>query len=79
MILDWDLAILSGEEVIRLVRKPETSPAPTMPLILMRAQPQKGRVERGVGFGVNEVITKPFSPLDALVAARCGHQSAKAV
>jgi two-component system chemotaxis response regulator CheY len=62
VILDWDLAILSGEEVIRLVRNPETSPAPTVPLILMMAQPQKGRVERAVRLGVNEVIAKPFSP-----------------
>lgn len=62
VILDWDLAILSGEEVIRLVRNPETSPAPTVPLILMIARPQKNMVERAVRLGVNEVIAKPFSP-----------------
>lgn len=62
VILDWDLDILSGEEVIRLVRNPETSPAPTVPLILMMAQPRKDRVERAVRLGVNEVIAKPFSP-----------------
>jgi two-component system chemotaxis response regulator CheY len=62
VILDWELAILSGEEVIRLVRNPETSPAPTVPIVLMMAQPQKDRVERAVRLGVNEVIAKPFSP-----------------
>ena len=62
VILDWELAILSGEEVVRLVRNPETSPAPTVPIVLMIAQPQKDRVERAVRLGVNEVIAKPFSP-----------------
>ena len=41
MILDWDLAILTGEEVIRLVRDAETSPAPTVPLILMLSHPAR--------------------------------------
>ncbi|KQO86680.1 response regulator [Methylobacterium sp. Leaf91] len=62
VILDWDLAILSGEEVIRLVRNVETSPAPSVPLVLMMSQPQKHTVERAVRLGVNEVIAKPFSP-----------------
>ncbi|KQP89833.1 response regulator [Methylobacterium sp. Leaf117] len=62
VILDWDLAILSGEEVIRLIRNARTSPAPTVPLVLMMARPQKNSVERAVRLGVNEVIAKPFSP-----------------
>ena len=62
VILDWDLAILSGEEVIRLIRSLETSPTPTVPLILMMAQPRKDRVERAVRLCVNEVVAKPFSP-----------------
>ena len=62
VILDWDLAILSGEEVIRLIRNADTSPAPTVPLVLMMARPQKNSVERTVRLGVNEVIAKPFSP-----------------
>ncbi|WP_310350073.1 response regulator [Methylobacterium sp. BE186] len=62
VIVDWDLAILSGEEFIRLVRDYSTSPCPTVPMILMMAQPRKDRVERAVRLGVNEVIAKPFSP-----------------
>src|SRR3954465_14480932 len=41
VILDWDLAILSGEEFIRLTRDFNTSPCPSVPLILMLAQPHK--------------------------------------
>jgi CheY-like chemotaxis protein len=62
MILDWDLAILSGEEVIRLTRDYNTSPAPSVTMILMLAQPRKDRVERAIRLGVNEIIAKPFSP-----------------
>ncbi|GJD97670.1 response regulator [Methylobacterium iners] len=62
IILDWDLAILTGEEVIRLVRDVDTSPAPSLPLILMLSQPRRDRVDRAIRLGVNEIIAKPFSP-----------------
>jgi two-component system chemotaxis response regulator CheY len=61
-IIDWDLAILSGEEFIRLTRTPKTSPAPTVPIILMLSKPRRYAVDRAVALGVNEVIGKPFSP-----------------
>jgi PleD family two-component response regulator len=62
VILDWDLAILSGEEFIRLTRTPSTSPAPTVPIILMLSKPKRYIVDRAITLGVNEIIAKPFSP-----------------
>jgi two-component system, chemotaxis family, chemotaxis protein CheY len=62
VILDWDLAILSGEEFVRLTRTPTTSPAPTVPIILMLSKPRRYAVDRSVALGVNEIIAKPFSP-----------------
>jgi PleD family two-component response regulator len=62
VILDWDLAILSGEEFIRLTRTPTTSPAPTVPIILMLSKPKRYVVDRAITLGVNEIIAKPFSP-----------------
>jgi len=62
VILDWDLAILSGEEFIRLTRTPTTSPAPTVPIILMLSKPKRYIVDRAINLGVNEIIAKPFSP-----------------
>ena len=62
VILDWDLAILSGEEFIRLTRTPTTSPAPTVPIILMLSKPRRYVVDRAIALGVNEIIAKPFSP-----------------
>ena len=40
VLLDWDLAILSGEEFVRLTRTPTTSPAPNVPIILMLSKPR---------------------------------------
>ncbi len=62
VITDWDLAILSGEEFVRLARTAATSPCPTVPIVLMVAQPRRNQVERAVSLGVNEIIAKPFSP-----------------
>jgi two-component system, chemotaxis family, chemotaxis protein CheY len=62
VILDWDLAIISGEEFLRLTRTPSTSPAATVPIILMLSKPRRFVVERAVALGVNEIISKPFSP-----------------
>jgi PleD family two-component response regulator len=62
VILDWDLAILSGEEFIRLTRTPTTSPAPTVPIILTLSKPTRYVVDRAIALGVNEIIAKPFSP-----------------
>jgi DNA-binding response OmpR family regulator len=62
VILDWDLAILSGEEFIRLTRTPATSPAPTIPVILMLGKPRRHVVARATALGVNEIVAKPFSP-----------------
>src|SRR5919206_2616663 len=62
VVLDWDLAILSGEEFIRLARTPTTSPAPTTPIILMLSKPRRYVVDRALNLGVNEIIAKPFSP-----------------
>jgi two-component system chemotaxis response regulator CheY len=62
VILDWGLAILSGEEFIRLTRTPSTSPAPTVPIILMLSKPRRYVVDRAIALGVNEIIAKPFSP-----------------
>ena len=62
VILDWDLAILSGEEFIRLTRTPTTSPAAMVPIILMLSKPKRHVVDRAIALGVNEIIAKPFSP-----------------
>src|SRR5688572_32807328 len=36
-IIDWDLPILSGAQVIRIVRSPEVFPKPHLPIIMLTA------------------------------------------
>lgn len=61
-IIDWDMPMLTGEEFVRLVRTPSTSPSPRVPIILLTSDPQKSIVEKALDLGVNEVLIKPFSP-----------------
>jgi two-component system, chemotaxis family, chemotaxis protein CheY len=62
LILDWDVAVVSAEEVVRLARTPGSSPSPTIPIILTMFKPRRRQVERAVELGVNEIVVKPFSP-----------------
>jgi CheY-like chemotaxis protein len=62
MIVDWDMPMLTGEEFIRLVRSPQTSPAPKAPILLTVANPQRAIVEKSIALGVTDVLVKPFSP-----------------
>ncbi|MGL5363320.1 MAG: response regulator [Bosea sp. (in: a-proteobacteria)] len=62
VIVDWDMPMLTGEEFVRLVRTPATSPSPRASIILTTSAPQKSIISRAVTLGVNEVLMKPFSP-----------------
>src|ERR687893_221463 len=59
VILDWDLAILSGEEFIRRPRTPTPPPGPTTPTTLMLSKPPRSVVARALAPGVKEIIAKP--------------------
>jgi two-component system, chemotaxis family, chemotaxis protein CheY len=60
--LAWDLPILTGEEFVRLIRTPSTSPFPTVPVLAMVTSPQKYIIDRAIAVGVNDIIVRPFSP-----------------
>jgi CheY-like chemotaxis protein len=62
MIIDWDMPMLTGEEFVRLVRSPQTSPAPKTPILLTVSNPQRAIVEKSIALGVTDVLVKPFSP-----------------
>ena len=44
-IIDWDLPVLSGPQVIRIVRSPDVFPKPHLPIIMLtaNAQPRQRR------------------------------------
>ena len=47
MILDWDMPILDGREVMRIVRSPGMFPKPNLPIIMLSDRGLRSRVDRG--------------------------------
>jgi CheY-like chemotaxis protein len=62
MVLDWDMPILNGPQVMRIVRSPGVFPKPELPIIMLTAGAQRWRVAEALRLGVNEFLVKPTSP-----------------
>jgi CheY-like chemotaxis protein len=63
MILDWDMPILNGREVMRIVRSPGAFPKPNLPIIMLTDRGLRSRVTAAIRLGVNEFLVKPVSPV----------------
>lgn len=61
VILDWELPLLTGPEVIRIVRSPGVFPVPDIPIIMLSGHCERWRVMQAATLGVNEFIVKPVS------------------
>jgi len=71
VILDWEMPMLSGPELVRIVRSPGVFPMPDVPIIMLSAHGERWRVVEAVKLGVNEYLVKPVSAkalYDRLVA-----------
>jgi two-component system, chemotaxis family, chemotaxis protein CheY len=71
VILDWEMPLLSGPELVRIVRSPGVIPMPDVPIIMLTGHGERWRVVEAVRLGVNEYLTKPVSAkslYDRLVA-----------
>lgn len=62
MILDWDLPVLDGAEVTRIVRSPGVFPKPNLPIVMMTDLGLRTRVTSALRLGVHEFLVKPVSP-----------------
>jgi two-component system chemotaxis response regulator CheY len=62
LIMEWILPLLSGPQVMRIVRSPEVFPKPNLPIILLTACAQRRQVNEAVRLGVHEFLVKPTSP-----------------
>jgi CheY-like chemotaxis protein len=63
MILDWDMPILNGREVMRIVRSPGAFPKPNLPIIMLTDRGLRSRVTAAIRLGVHEFLVKPVSPV----------------
>ena len=61
VILDWEMPILDGLEVARMIRTPANSINPYTPIIMVSGHSEKNRVNQARDAGVNEFLAKPIS------------------
>ena len=62
VLLDWVLPVLSGIEILKLIRTRSTSPVPFADVIMVTAHADRGNVLDARAAGVTEFIAKPVSP-----------------
>lgn len=61
VLLDWEMPLLSGAELVRIVRSPGVFPTPDLPIIMLSAHAERWRVVEAMRLGVNEYLIKPVS------------------
>jgi DNA-binding response OmpR family regulator len=61
VILDWEMPLLTGAELVRIVRSPGVFPVPDVPIIMLTGHGQRWRVVEAANLGVNEFLKKPVS------------------
>ena len=61
VILDWEMPMLSGAEMVRIVRSPGVFPMPDVPIIMLTGYSEHWRVVEAMRIGVNEYLVKPVS------------------
>jgi two-component system chemotaxis response regulator CheY len=62
MLLDWDMPVLNGMEVMHIVRSPGVFPRPNLPIIMLTNRAQRSAVCQALRAGVHEFLLKPTSP-----------------
>jgi two-component system, chemotaxis family, chemotaxis protein CheY len=61
VLLDWEMPLLSGAELVRIVRSPGVFPVPDVPIIMLSGHGERWRVVEAARLGVNEYLIKPVS------------------
>jgi two-component system chemotaxis response regulator CheY len=61
LIVDWEMPLLNGPELVRIVRSPGVFPTPDIPIIMMSGNVERRRVFEATKLGVNEFLCKPMS------------------
>jgi two-component system chemotaxis response regulator CheY len=61
VVLEWELPLLSGAELVRIVRSPGVFPMPDVPIIMLSSHGERWRVIEAARIGINEYLVKPVS------------------
>lgn len=62
MLLEWDMPVLDGMEVMRIVRSPGVFPRPNLPIIMLTSRAERNAVAQALRAGAHEFLLKPTSP-----------------
>jgi CheY-like chemotaxis protein len=62
MVLERDVPVLSGAELLQIVRSPDLFPKPDLPVIMVMQSAQRGDVIEALRLGAHELLLKPTSP-----------------
>jgi two-component system chemotaxis response regulator CheY len=60
MLMDWDIPVLSGPQVMHILRSPGFK-KPLLPIIVLISRASRMRVDEALRLGANEVLGKPTS------------------
>ncbi len=61
ILLDWEMPLLNGAELVRIVRSPGVFPTPDIPIIMLSGHGERWRILESIKIGVNEFLCKPVS------------------
>ena len=62
LLVDWDMPVLSGPQIMHIVRSPGVFAKPFLPIIMLTPRTSRACVNEAIRLGVHEVLTKPTSP-----------------
>lgn len=61
MIIDWEMPVIDGPQLIRMIRSPEEHLLRDVPIIMLTAHSDISRVVESARIGANEFVRKPVS------------------
>ena len=61
IIIDWEMPLIDGAQLVRMIRAPGEFPAPETPIIMLSAHSDHWRVVESARIGANEFVRKPVS------------------
>jgi CheY-like chemotaxis protein len=61
MVMEWDMPVLNGPEIMRIVRSPHVFPRPNLPIILLTSHARRSTVTAAMALGAHEFLLKPTS------------------
>ncbi len=62
MVLERDVPVLTGPELMRIVRSPDLFPKPDLPVIMLTHCAHRRDVMEAMRLGAHELLIKPTSP-----------------